>query len=80
MLTGIPTWEEVRNAVFSMNANGAPGPDGFGGFFYQNFWDIVGHDVFYAVSEFFKQGWLLPNMNSNAVVMVPKSPNDDSVS
>lgn len=35
MLTKLPTWNEVKEAVLGMNGNGAPGPDGFGGFFYQ---------------------------------------------
>lgn len=79
ILTSLPTWDEVKSIVFGMNANGAPGPDGFGGFFYQNYWDIVGHDVFNSVTPFFKQGWLLPNMNSNTVVLIPKSANADSI-
>lgn len=80
MLTSLPTWDEVKTAVFGMNVNGAPDPDGFRGFFYQNYWDIVGHDVFHSVLQFFKQGWILPNMNSNTVVLVPKSANADSIS
>lgn len=33
MLTNLPTREEVKNAIFAMNINSAPGPDGFGGGF-----------------------------------------------
>lgn len=36
-LTKLPSVEEVKNVVFSMNGNGAPGLDGFGGFFFQHF-------------------------------------------
>lgn len=72
MLTNLPSMEEVRNAVFSMNNNSAPDPDGFGSCFYQSFWDLVGYDVFKSVLQFFEQGWLPPNLNSNIVVLIPK--------
>ena len=37
--------EEVRVAVFQMEHNKAPGPDGFPAEFYQNFWDIIKADL-----------------------------------
>lgn len=40
-LMNIPTRNEVKNVVFSINVDDAPGPDGFGGGFFQKFWDIV---------------------------------------
>lgn len=79
MLTNIPSLEEVKAAVFSMNGGGAPGPNGFGGCFYQTYWDIISHDVFNSVCQFFSQGWLLPNMNSNLVVLIPKFPGADMI-
>lgn len=72
MLTNIPTLEEVKGALFTMNVAGAPGPDGFGGIFYQKFWHIVGVDVYNSILEFFTKGWMLPNLNSNLVVLIPK--------
>ncbi|XP_019459917.1 PREDICTED: uncharacterized protein LOC109359677 [Lupinus angustifolius] len=79
MLTLAPTSEEIRAAVFTMNGDGAPGPDGFGGCFYQNFWEIVASDVYKSVSQFFLRDWLLPNLNSNSVVLIPKSPSVDRI-
>lgn len=79
MLTNLPSREEVKNAVFSLNANGAPGPDGFGGVFYQKYWDIISDDVFNSVLQFFSQGWLLPGLNSNLVVLIPKFPEADTI-
>jgi hypothetical protein len=46
MLLRIPMYDE---AVFSLNGDGAPGPDGFGGHFFQTFWDIVGTDVVQSI-------------------------------
>lgn len=79
MLTNLPSMEEVKNVVFSMNANVAPGPDGFGGFFYQKYWEIIGEDVFNVALQFFKQGWLLPNLNYNLVVLIPKFQGADRI-
>lgn len=54
MLTNLPSKEEVKNVVFSMNGSGALGPDGFGGFFYQTYWDTIQDDVLKAVLQFFE--------------------------
>jgi len=80
MLTLIPTMEEVHNAVFNLNKEGAPGPDGFGAVFFQTYWDIVKNDVHKAVLEFFTKSWLMSNYNANTLILIPKSPNADTVS
>lgn len=56
VLTGIPTLEEVRMAVFAMNGDSAPGPDGFNGNFFQTYWDAMGNDVFLSVLQFLHRG------------------------
>lgn len=40
ILTMMPSKDEIKKAVFDMNGEGAPGPEGFGGCFYQTYWDI----------------------------------------
>jgi len=79
LLTMIPSLQEVKNAVFDLNSEGAPGPDGFGASFYQFFWEVVSKDVYGAVVEFFTTGWLLPNYNANSIILIPKSPNADTI-
>ncbi|KAE9614613.1 putative RNA-directed DNA polymerase [Lupinus albus] len=79
MLSSIPFDVEVKSVVFAMNGEGAPGPDGFGGCFYQHFWDVVHIDVCNSVRQFFTQGWLLPNLNSNKVILIPKFHGADSI-
>ncbi|CAN1803751.1 Transposon TX1 uncharacterized 149 kDa protein, partial [Linum perenne] len=34
--------EEVRKAVFDLGPNKSPGPDGFSGNFYRQYWDVLG--------------------------------------
>nr|ABE87589.2 RNA-directed DNA polymerase (Reverse transcriptase); Ribonuclease H; Endonuclease/exonuclease/phosphatase [Medicago truncatula] len=73
-LLRLPLWGEVKNAVFTLNGDGAPGPNGFGGHFYQTYWDIVGADVIQSVQDFFISGQLAQNINSNLIVLIPKVP------
>lgn len=79
MLTMLPSHQEIKVAVFSLNKDSAPGPDGFGAFFFQHFWDIVKNEVIAAVLQFFTSGWILPGYNSNIIALIPKVPNAISV-
>jgi hypothetical protein len=79
LLTMTPSKEEIKHAVFDLNKDGAPGPDGFGAHFYQTYWDIIHHDVTNAVLQFFTTGWILPNYNSNTIILIPKSDSADSI-
>ncbi|XP_024630529.1 uncharacterized protein [Medicago truncatula] len=79
MLTMLPSHEEIRNAVFSLNKESAPRPDGFRAFFFQTYWDIVQREVIDAVLQFFTSGWLLPNYNANILILIPKSNNADTI-
>lgn len=45
LLTATPSLEEICDAVFGLDASSSPGPDGFGGVFYQICWDIILDDA-----------------------------------
>jgi len=79
MLTMIPSHKEIKVAVFALNKDSAPGPDGYGAYFYQFFWNIVKEDVYKVVLQFFSFGWILPGYNSNIIALLPKSPNAISI-
>lgn len=55
LLTMIPSLREIKDDVFDLNSNSAPGPDGFGAAFFQTYWEIVNTDVIAAVLNFFRQ-------------------------
>ena len=71
----VPSFNEVRSTVFAMDPLSALGPDGFSGRFYFHCCDIVGHDVVLAVHDFFHFDRVFTGLNSNFLVLIPKTPN-----
>ncbi|XP_074374335.1 uncharacterized protein LOC141714732 [Apium graveolens] len=69
------TDEEVKNAVFHMHPDKAPGPDGMTPAFFQKNWKVVGKDVVLMVRKFFTTGVLMDNINSTNIVLIPKKKN-----
>lgn len=63
---------EVRAAVFSINPDKAPGPDGFSVGFYQSFWDVIGEDIYKDIHNFFETSYLQPRQNETHVRLIPK--------
>jgi len=62
MLTEVFTPEEVNQALAQMHPLKSPGPDGFGGCFFQNHWHVVGEEVrqtvlVYLNNEVFDSGY-----------------------
>jgi mannosylglycoprotein endo-beta-mannosidase len=70
---------EVKEALFQMEGDKAPGPDGFNASFYQHNWNTVGGDVTDVVLSFFKSGKLLKQVNHTFLALVPKSADSSSL-
>ncbi|XP_074348419.1 uncharacterized protein LOC141687147 [Apium graveolens] len=66
------TEDEVKSALFQMDPNKAPGPDGMKPAFYRKYWAIVGHDVVELVIMFMQEGMLPEGLNDTNVVLIPK--------
>lgn len=64
--------KEVKNAMFSSDANKSPGPDGYGSSFYRKAWSIVEKNITEAVFEFFANGKILQQLNSTMITLIPK--------
>jgi hypothetical protein len=66
------TDEEVKKAIFQMEHNKAPGPNGFQAEFYQTFWEVIKND-FMALFQQFHQGTLpLYSLNFGTIILLPK--------
>ncbi|KAJ0955349.1 putative RNA-directed DNA polymerase [Helianthus annuus] len=66
--------EEIKNVMFSIAGNKAPGPDGYTSVFFKKSWHIVGEEVCKAVREFFINGRLLQELNHTVISLIPKVP------
>ena len=48
--------DDIRNVVFHIGNDKAPGPDGYTSLFFKKAWSIVGNDFCAAVQDFFHSG------------------------
>ncbi|KAL0310434.1 UNVERIFIED_CONTAM: hypothetical protein Scaly_2928700 [Sesamum calycinum] len=63
---------EIKDAAFDIAEDSAPGPDGYTAGFFKASWSVVGKEVSEAVSEFFRTGKLLKQVNATLLVLIPK--------
>lgn len=66
--------EEIKNALWSIPDDKAPGLDGYNSKFFKVAWSIVGKDVVTSIQDFFATGKLLKSWNITSVTLVPKVP------
>ena len=78
-LDSIPSNEEIKNTVFSLHSNKAPGPDGFNAHFFKETWSVTGSLVTQAIREFFITGEILAESNATLIALIPKVPNPSSI-
>ena len=72
LLTNSYSEEEVRKAVFQMEHNKAPGPDGFPAEFYQNFWDVIKSDLLNMFASLHAGQLELFRLNFGEIILLPK--------
>ncbi|XP_021735655.1 uncharacterized protein LOC110702256 [Chenopodium quinoa] len=63
---------DVRNALWDIDENKCPCPDGYTSSFFKQAWEIVKADVCGAVLNFFETGMLLKQINTTSLTLVPK--------
>ena len=64
--------EEVRAAIFQMEHNKAPGPDGFSPEFYQVFWNLIKDDLMALFTDFHQGNLPLNRLNFGTIILLPK--------
>jgi len=62
--------DEISKALFSMDMNSSPGPDGFGPSFYKNFWPALREDVLHLFKCFFDGTLDLDGLNRAHLVLL----------
>ncbi|VFQ76030.1 unnamed protein product [Cuscuta campestris] len=75
MICTIPLEEEIRGAVWDLNANSAPGPDGYNGTFFKTFWHIIRDEVGRATQEFFLGLPIPKSYGATLLTLIPKVEN-----
>ncbi|MCH97677.1 CNGC5-like protein [Trifolium medium] len=73
------TREELKESLFQMHPDKAPGPDGFNPAFYQHFWELCGNDIFEAAQEWLERGYFPSSLNETNICLIPKCENPTSM-
>ncbi|XP_074298509.1 uncharacterized protein LOC141629396 [Silene latifolia] len=66
------TADQLKQSIFSIPKDKAPGPDGYNSQFYGDAWDVVGDEICAAIMNFFSTGQLLAQVNTIVVTLIPK--------
>jgi hypothetical protein len=64
--------QEVREAIFQMKHNKAPGPDWFPAEFYQIFWSLIKEYLLAMFEDFHKEDLSLLSLNFGVISLLPK--------
>ena len=73
LLLRLATEEEVKDALFMMHPEKAPGPDGMTTFFFQDSWHIIKNDLVEMVNNFLVSGEMDTRLNITNICMIPKT-------
>lgn len=69
MLIALPTLEETKESVFSIDPTSAPGPDGLNALFFQTCWNIIAKGVHNVVLAFFS-GTTIPRFIAHTCLVM----------
>ncbi len=64
--------KEIKEAIFQMEHNNAPGPDGFPAEFYQVFWNVIKYDLLELFNDFHNGTLPLFSLNFGTIILLPK--------
>jgi hypothetical protein len=71
--------EEVREAVFSSHAEGAPGPDGFTFLLYQKFWEVIKTDLINMFRDLIRMKHIYLDLTFAMLTLIPKEADTTSL-
>ena len=79
-LTKPPSDDEIRKAVYDINPDKAPGPDGMTCLFFQKYWGITAEVMCETVKDFFQHNVLDPRLNQTNICLIPKTDRPSEIS
>ena len=71
-LDSLFTEEEISKAIFQLDRDKAPGPDGFTIAVFQECWDVIKEDLVRVFAEFHRSGIINQSTNASFIVLIPK--------
>lgn len=71
-LSSSVTYEEISTALNHMSAYKSLGPDGFQGIFFEQYWHIIGDDIFKLISKAFKTSKFDPAIAETLICLIPE--------
>jgi hypothetical protein len=71
LLTSPFSLEEIRDVVFALKHNSAPGPDGFPSEFFEEFWEVIKNDLFNLFNSFHDGSLNIERLNFGIVTLIP---------
>lgn len=71
----IPSIDETKDAIFSIDSTKAPGKDDFQAKNFQHFWDLVKEDYYELITYFLKNHDFHPDLNKTLITLIPKTDN-----
>ncbi|RVW38710.1 Transposon TX1 uncharacterized 149 kDa protein [Vitis vinifera] len=72
LLDSLFTEEEISKAIFQLDRDKAPGPDGFTIAVFQECWDVIKEDLVRVFAEFHRSGIINQSTNASFIVLIPK--------
>jgi hypothetical protein len=72
LLEGNFSEAEIKEAVFSSYAEGAPGPDGLSFMFYQCFWEVIKDDLISLFEDWYAGNLDIFRLNFAMITLIPK--------
>lgn len=78
-LTYIPSAAEIKEALFSIHPDKAPGPDGFSASFFQSNWSTVNPAIIKEIQDFFATGVLPSSIYKTHIRLIPETINPKKI-
>lgn len=67
-----PSAQEIKEALFAIHADKAPGPDGFSASFFHTNWEVIGSSVIKEIQDFLSSGILPATLHETYIRLISK--------